>query len=427
MSDTFVLQSELEVFDKSDQGSSVLCTMADGDLRFGSYAIPVTDIYGVERLSDTEFEFSTSFAKWRFRGTSVELIDQWMAALAPAPRNKLSISDFTILNPIGKGFSGEVVLARHNESGRLVALKAIPKDSGHTTAVGRAISERNLLLQASDPFVAKLFSTFQTNEALVLVLEFVEGGDLGFHLQHHRRFSPRTVKTYLAELAVALSHIHKLGIVFRDLKPSNILIDSKGHLKLTDFGLAKDLFCEKGGVARTLCGTHEYLAPEMIQGLPYGQQVDWWAYGIVAYQLMVGVLPYECENLTKLYRHIVEAPLKFWKQIPRQSKDFVEGLLTKNPSERLGCGPEGEKEIFEHPFFSGVDWEKIQKRKEVMEFIPDGVMDSFVSSSSNDDLEHLFNGEDVAEKHVAGFSYAGPIDEETLAKSRSPTVVEIEA
>ena len=426
-----VFQSPLKVSNKSGFEETTMCMMAAGDMLFSSFVIPITDIYGVERVSGTEFKFSTSLENWEFEAATVELVDQWMAALSPAPLNKFSISDFTVMNVIGKGYSGDVVLARHNDTGRFVALKAIPKDASHTTVVGRAISERNLLLQATDPFVAKLYSTFQTNEALVLVLEFVSGGDLGFHLSRHRRFSPRTVKLYLAELAVALRNIHKLGIVFRDLKPANILIDAKGHLKLTDFGLAKDLFSEQGGVAKTLCGTHEYLAPEMIQGLPYGQQVDWWAYGIVAYQLMVGMLPFECENLTKLYRLIVQAPLKFWKQVPKVAKDFVERLLRKNPEERLGCGPLGEQEIFSHPFFNDVNWEKIQNRSEVMEFIPDGYwknFESFASSSSNDDLEHLFNDDgDDDESHVPGFSYMGQIDEETFVKSHSPAVMEIPA
>lgn len=400
----------LEVSDGEEISMTTLCTLVNGELTFKNICIPMTDIYGLTRKTATQFTFSTSVTSWMFTAESKELADQWFAAFSPAPARKQCSSDFTILDQIGKGSSGDVFLARHHMTGRLVALKVISKEhsQGH-----RAIAERNLLVQANDPFVARLYSTFQTNESLILVLEFVSGGDLGFHLDHSRQ-----IQLYLAELATAVSKVHQRGIVFRDLKPSNILIDEEGHLKLTDFGLASK--CE---LAVSMCGTHEYLAPEVVEGKPYTGAVDWWAYGVVAYRLLVGVLPFQNQNLKKLYAQIVESPLKFWKLLPNVTKDFLSKLLMKDPSDRLGCGEQGEAEIFEHQYFQGVNWRKINDRSERMEFVPDKLdyVENFeMSSSSNDDLAHMFGDDNKEETYINGFSYE--MDEGGMQHGTPPMV-----
>lgn len=415
-----VMQSVLRATNADDANIEAMGTMSNGEFKFNDMCIPITDIYGLERESPTGFSFSTSIDTYKFTTESKEITDKWMAAFAPAPPRKQSSSDFTIIDQIGKGSSGDVFVARHNMTGRLLALKVIPKESSQTRGC-RAITERNLLLQASDPFVARLYSTFQTNESLVLVLEFVSGGDLGFHLDHRKLFSTRQIQLYLAELAVAVSKVHERGIVFRDLKPANILIDEDGHLKLTDFGLASRCEC-----AVSMCGTHEYLAPEVIESKPYTSAVDWWSYGVVAYRLLVGVLPFQNQNLQKLYKQIVETPLKFWKLLPATTKDFISKLLMKDPNDRLGCGAQGESEIFEHPYFSGINWQKIKERSERMEFVPDkqDYVENFeLSSSSNDDLVHLFGDDNKDETYVDGFSFGGQIVDDELMRRTPPMLL----
>lgn len=323
----------------------------------------------------------------------------------------LSLNDFQFLSSIGRGFSGEVLLCRYVPTGKLVALKSIPKEGiQRSNCIKHAFAERNILMQASTPFITRLLSTFQTGNSFYFVLEFVQGGDLAKQILHKRTFSQYQIQLYLAEIALALSHLHKLGIVFRDLKPANILIDSKGHLKLTDFGLAKYLLVEDH--TTSMCGTHEYLAPEMIKGASYSFAVDWWAYGVVAYQLLQGVLPFESQNLNKLYERIVKSSLRFWKPIPENAKSLIQGLLKKSPEKRLGCGENGEGEIFDHPYFSGIDWDRVKNKEYQMEFIPEISRDLLIEDcechkSSIDEDGCYIQSCSANESHIAGFSYAG--------------------
>ena len=368
---------------------------------------------------------SRIFRVFSFTASDLTTVRRWLTALRSGlSQNKindndginshsnLSLKDFQLLSVIGRGFSGEVILGRYIPTGKLVALKSIPKEGIQSSnCIKHAFAERNILMQASTPFITRLLSTFQTSDSLFFVLEFVRGGDLGKYISNGKVFSEYQIRVYLAEIAVALSHLHKLGIVFRDLKPGNILIDSKGHLKLTDFGLAKYLLVEDH--ASSLCGTHEYLAPEMIKGASYNFAVDWWAYGVVAYQLLEGVLPFESPNLNKLYERIVRSPLRFWKPVPNDAKNLIQGLLQKNPDKRLGCSENGEGEIFDHPYFHSIDWEKIKRKEYTMEFIPElsreQMMQYFDGGKSIEDDEYgLFsNCSANNETHVQGFSYAG--------------------
>lgn len=380
-----------------------------------------------ESIKQTSENGSSSrfFRVFSFTASDLTTVRRWLTALRSGlSQNKisdndginshsnLSLKDFQLLSVIGRGFSGEVILGRYIPTGKLVALKSIPKEGiQNSNTIKHAFAERNILMQASTPFITRLLSTFQTSDSLFFVLEFVRGGDLGKYISNGKVFSEYQIRVYLAEIAVALSHLHKLGIVFRDLKPGNILIDSKGHLKLTDFGLAKYLLVEDH--ATSLCGTHEYLAPEMIKGASYNFAVDWWAYGVVAYQLLEGVLPFESPNLNKLYERIVRSPLRFWKPVLNDAKNLIQGLLQKNPEKRLGCSENGEGEIFEHPYFQSIDWEKIKRKEYTMEFIPELSREQMAQyfdgqKSIEDEEGNLFsNCSANNETHVQGFSYAG--------------------
>lgn len=317
----------------------------------------------------------------------------------------MSINDFIIKKKIGCGCSGEVLLAENKQTSQNYALKSIPKNNFvKSSRIMRAMAERNILMNASHPFITKLISTFQTKDHLFLVLEFVPGGNLAYHLNRHVMFDEEIIRLYLAEIATALSYLHNMGIVFRDLKPENILIGEDGHLKLTDFGHAKYLMNRnyykslskmskmgQGNInsmrfdsmrrSGSLCGTYEFLAPEMIDQKGYNFAVDWWAFGILAYRLICGTLPFKNMNLERLFTMISESPLKFYNPVSPDECNFIERLLEKDPHKRLGCNSEiGEKEIFEHPYFKNINWEMVYKKQYTPSFIPESTEFNIVAN-----------------------------------------------
>ena len=373
----------------------------------------INDIIDISDGSNFSFAILTDSNIYCFTSSTLNELEIWLNSLNNNNplSHRASLKDFHIISFLGKGYSGKVMLAKYKETEKLVALKIISKEKTlDNVAIKHALAERNILKKLCSPFITKLYSSFQTSTNLYFALEFVPGGDLGSHLANGKVFSHKQVKIYLAEIAVALSYLHKYGIIFRDLKPSNILIDSTGHLKLTDFGLAKYLLIEEQ--TTSLCGTHEYLAPEMIKRLSYNFAVDWWSFGVLAYQLNEGVLPFESPNLNRLYDRIAKAPLRFWKPLPNDTKSFIQSLLQKDPSKRLGCGPAGEDEIFKHPYFSDIDWDKIMKKQYQMEFIPQHFTETKEEMLSDNECEDIYNmmfcqNSFNSETHIPGFSYFG--------------------
>ena len=228
---------------------------------------------------------------------------------------------------------------------------------------GQPIIERNIMIQNNFPFITKIHSAFQTETHLIYTLEYIGGGDLQYHLDKSLYLTPRQIKLYLAELVLTLEHLHKMGIIFRDLKPSNILLAKDGHLKLTDFGLSVSII--ETGKTNTLCGTHDYLSPEMLNGTPYSYSVDWWALGVIAYRLICGSLPFTSQNLTKLYDKIIECEYRIPRRIDQDSRDLITGLLTKDPKDRLSI-----EKIKSLNYFKEIDWQKVYKKEYEMDFVP---------------------------------------------------------
>ncbi len=195
----------------------------------------------------------------------------------------VSAKDFDLLKVVGKGSFGKVLQVRKKDTGRIYAMKILQKkDIVERQEVAHTLSERNVLIQASSPFLVGLKFSFQTPDKLYLVLDYMNGGELFYQLQKETAFNEARAKFYTAELVLALEHLHKYNIVYRDLKPENILLDGNGHIALTDFGLCKEnvAFDE---TTNTFCGTAEYLAPEVLTGQGYGKPVDWWSLGILLY------------------------------------------------------------------------------------------------------------------------------------------------
>lgn len=191
-----------------------------------------------------------------------------------------------------------------------------------------------------------------------MVLDFINGGELFFHLKREGKFSEDRVRLYSAEIALALHHLHSQDIVYRDLKPENILVDSDGHICITDFGLSKEI--QPDGVTNTFCGTPEYLAPEVLKGQGHSTPVDWWSLGTLIYEMLTGLPPYYSQNINIMYQKILNGELRFPDSVSNDARDLIEGFLIRDPAKRLGGDFEAVKK---HPYFKEIDWEKLYRRE----------------------------------------------------------------
>ena len=285
---------------------------------------------------------------------------------------KLTYDDFIPLKLLGKGSFGEVLLVRLKANKKIYAMKVlnkemlkIKKQQVHTK------TERDLMVKINCPFIVNIKSAFQDASKLYIVSEFMQGGDMFFHLHDNpnSNFSNEKTRFYIMELVLALEFLHKNNMVYRDLKPENIVLDSKGHLKITDFGLSKILETDEDK-AFTICGTPQYLAPEVLLKKGYDKAVDWWSLGCVMYEMLTGKLPFPIKRGIKLNRKIYEQGVVYPKQINNNAKDFIQKLLVIDPKIRLGTGPDGSEEIKKHPFFKGINWKDAWNRKIKPPFVP---------------------------------------------------------
>ncbi|KAF2665397.1 kinase-like protein [Microthyrium microscopicum] len=280
---------------------------------------------------------------------------------------KMCADDFETLTCLGKGTYGTVILVRQRESGRLFAQKQLKKASlvVRKKLVEQTKTERTILESVSrHPFVVKLFYAFQDHEKLYLILEYAQGGELFHHLSMERMFPEETAAFYMAEMVLALEHLHHtVGVVYRDLKPENCLLDSEGHLLLTDFGLSK-VATDDADRCKSFLGTIEYMAPEIIQGHTYGMAVDWWSLGAMGFDLLTGSPPFSGNNHAKTQEKIVRSKLQLPYFLGPDAKDLLTRLLRKEPKKRLGSNmPKDMKTLKSHRFFKKIDWNKLAKRE----------------------------------------------------------------
>ncbi|CAD8146459.1 unnamed protein product [Paramecium pentaurelia] len=276
--------------------------------------------------------------------------------------DKIGPQQFQVIGLIGKGSFGEVYLVQ--KSNQLYAMKVLHKNRIMKHNLTRyALTERNVLSITSHPFIVKLRFAFQTQDKLFMILDYCPGGDLGEVLQKQKRLPENIVKNYLCEIVLALEDLHKRDIIFRDLKPDNIVLDSEGHALLTDFGLSKEGILEPNTGARSFCGSVAYLAPEMLKRSGHGKAVDWYLLGVVMYELLVGLPPYYANNREELFYNIENAQLKIPSYISLEARNLLKALLQRNPAKRLGSGKGDSEEIKAHQYFQDVDWETVFNRE----------------------------------------------------------------
>lgn len=248
------------------------------------------------------------------------------------------------------------------ERGQLFAMKILRKSHlVRRRQIERTRTERKVLSVVNHPFIMKLHYAFQTPDKLYLVLDYCPGGELFFHLSRFRRFPERVARFYAAELLLALGHLHKRGIIYRDLKPENVLLDAEGHVKLGDFGLAKAGIQHACEGATSMCGTPEYMAPEVLAQQGHGFCVDYWGLGMLVYEMMTGLPPWYTTDRTRLFRRLKSAPLDIPTYFSQSSATCVSALLERNPRRRLGVT--GIRAAMEHEFFRSISWRALYGRR----------------------------------------------------------------
>jgi p70 ribosomal S6 kinase len=292
-----------------------------------------------------------------------------------ASKRYVSTKDFELLKVIGMGAFGKVLQVRNKYSGQVLAMKVISKRllQRKTGYVENIRAERDILTRVRHPFVVSMHCSFQTSEKLFIIMDFLAGGELFLRLGREGIFLEKTAAFYLAEIILALDHLHTHGILHRDLKPENILLGSDGHVCLTDFGLAKD-FSGQGGFndteddarALTVCGTQEYMAPEMIARKGYGRAADYWSLGCIAYEMLKGLPPFQSKLGAKdLFRKIMTERVKMPEGSSAPACKLLKGLLNRNAQARWGVARSTMFEIGNvaglkgAEFFAGIDWEKL--------------------------------------------------------------------
>ncbi|XP_061549124.1 microtubule-associated serine/threonine-protein kinase 3 isoform X3 [Phycodurus eques] len=331
-------------------------------------------------------------------------------AVCTPPRRKPLESDFETIKLISNGAYGAVFLVRHRETRQRFAMKKINRQNLILrNQIQQVFVERDILTFAENPFVVSMFCSFETRRHLCMVMEYVEGGDCANLLKNIGPLPVDMARMYFAETVLALEYLHNYGIVHRDLKPDNLLITSMGHIKLTDFGLSKiglmnmttNLYeghIEKDTrefIDKQVCGTPEYIAPEVILRQGYGKPVDWWAMGIILYEFLVGCVPFFGDTPEQLFGQVVNDDI-IWPEgedaLPADAQDLITRLLRQSPLERLGTG--GTTEVKVHMFFLGLDWNGLLRQK--AEFIPQLETDEDTSyfDSRSERYAHLGSDDD---------------------------------
>lgn len=382
------------------------------------YNVPIQDDAAIAALSK-KFQFMSPSEVENLHRPAVDdesatclLSEQDQDQLA-----RLKLEDFTFLKVIGKGSFGKVMLAEKKGSDHVFAVKILKKDVVlQNDDLDCVLCEKRVLaLQGKPTFLTALHSCFTTPDRLYFVMEFVNGGDLMFHIQQVGKFKEPQAVFYAAEIVEGLLYLHKKGVIYRDLKLDNVLLDCNGHIKIADFGMCKeDIFPPK--TTRTFCGTPDYIAPEIIAYQPYGASVDWWALGVLIYEMLAGQPPFDGEDEDELFNSVLEQTVSCPRSLSKEAVSIIKGFLAKNPVKRLGSGDTGEQDIRDHAFFKYIDWMKLVRMEIQPPFKP-----KIKSKRSHDNFDSEFTEEatrltpidrnfiqHVDQRVFDGFSFVNP-------------------
>lgn len=339
-----------------------------------------------------------------------------------AEKRPLAIEDFDLMKVVGRGAFGKVLLVRKKDgknAGQIYAMKILVK--AHiikNDQIENTKAEQHILKEINHPFVVRLRYAFQNSEKLYLIMDYYPGGSMFYHLRKSKRFSEDRTRLYMAQLLTALMHLHSKSIAYRDLKLENILMDPKGNIALTDFGLSKEGQSIEGAIRasqadsgmKTICGTAEYMAPELLRHQPYGKVVDWWSYGILLYEMLTGRTPFVDRNRRQMFKNIMQAEIIYPSHISPTARSLISKLLNRDPARRLGGGPNGGRDIMAHPFFEPIDWDKLLRKEIQPPFVPEvssvdditNVPEMFQNMAAVDSPVNKKNGEG---HHFEDFSY----------------------
>jgi len=285
-------------------------------------------------------------------------------------KEQVTVEDFEPLAVVGKGSFGKVTQVKKKDTGEIFAMKAMSKDVIlRENLIEHTKAEMNILGMINHPFIVKLHYAFQTSDKLYLILDFLSGGEMFFHLSQVGTFEESRAKFYTAQIGLAIAHLHSLNIIYRDLKPENCVLDKDGNCCITDFGLAKPNI--QGQDAKTFCGTPEYLAPEFLTGGGHGKAVDWWSLGILLYEMITGLPPFFSQNVSQMYELILKKPLDFQDEsacdMSEEAKSLCRRMLERDPDDRMQ-----ELEDFEkHPFFADLSFAALMRKELPVPFQPD--------------------------------------------------------
>ncbi|XP_036415163.1 protein kinase C, delta b isoform X1 [Colossoma macropomum] len=336
-------------------------------------------------------------------------------------QTRVTYDSFVFHKVLGKGSFGKVLLAELKGRGEYFAVKALKKDVVlmDDDVECTMVEKRVLALAWDNPFLTHLYCTFQSKEHLFFVMEYLNGGDLMFHIQDKGRFDLYRATFYAAEIICGLQFLHSKGIIYRDLKLDNVMLDKDGHIKIADFGMCKEnMFGENR--ATTFCGTPDYIAPEILLGQKYTFSVDWWSFGVLVYEMLIGQSPFQGDDEDELFESIRMDVPHYPRWITKESKDLLEKLFEREPTRRLGV----VGNIRGHPFFKTINWSALEKREVAPPFKPKV---KAPNDCSNFDREFLSEKPRLsqADKNLidsmdqtafAGFSFINPTMETILEK-----------